>query len=118
MNTIQKKGKSKAPKMTLGNVFEDLGFSKEESALLAFKTDIHSLILRKIKEKGHTRRGLEHVFNEPQPRISELMTGKISKMSLEKLISYFYLLGETPRLILVSNRGNEIRKKKLKKKLA
>ncbi len=90
--------------ITRGNVFEDLGFSKADSQVLAIKTDLHSLIVKTIKDKGYSRRDLEGVFNEPQPRISELMTGKISKLSAEKLIQYVSLLGINLR-ILPSLRG-------------
>lgn len=38
-------------------------------------------------------------------------------MSLEKLIYYFSFLGEIPRPILVSHKGSEARRKKLKTEL-
>lgn len=79
MKPIKKKVQSKVSRITRGNLFEDLGFSNEESCLLAFKTEIHSLILKKIEKKGYTRLALEHIFDKPQPRISELMTGKYLK---------------------------------------
>lgn len=92
--------KSAAPNnpahITTGNVFADLGFSPVESRLLAFRTDVHSLIIKQVKRHGYDRRQLERIFDEPQPRISEIMTGKISKMSLDKLICYLFKLGAEP----------------------
>jgi predicted XRE-type DNA-binding protein len=37
---------------------------------------------------------------EPQPRVSDLMTGKISKFSLETLITYAEALGLHPQILV------------------
>ena len=79
--------------ITYGSVFDVLGFSPEEAEALKIKSDLHIEILRVIKKKKYTSRNLEKILNEPQPRISELMNGRISKMSIEKLIMYLQKLG-------------------------
>ena len=82
-----------ATRITGGNVFEELGFSHEESRTFQLKTDCHSALMRLIKLNKYTQRELSILFDQPQPRISELVNGKISKLSLEKLVDYLECLG-------------------------
>jgi len=73
------------------NVFEDLGFSSEEAAALRLKTDLHSKIV-KCAER-YTQGQLQKIWDESQPRVSDLMRGKMSKFSLEALVIYAEKLG-------------------------
>ncbi len=77
-----------------GSVFHDLGFSHDEIQSLKLKAQLLSQILRIVEKKMLTPRNLEKVLDQPQPRVSELLNGKVSKMSLEKLIDYLDYLGE------------------------
>jgi predicted XRE-type DNA-binding protein len=73
------------------NVFEDLGFSPEEAANLKIKTDLHTKIVRRA---GHyTQQELQKILSTSQPRISDLLHGKMSKFSLEMLLIYAQKLG-------------------------
>jgi predicted XRE-type DNA-binding protein len=73
------------------NVFEDLGFSPEEAAALKLKTDLHTKI---VKRAGHYSQGeLQTILDESQPRVSDLLRGKMSKFSLEMLVIYAEKLG-------------------------
>ena len=76
-----------------GNLLEDLGLSSEEKAALKLKMDLHAEIMRIIEKKKFTARALENILNQPQPRVSELLRGKLSVMSAEKLAGYLSLLG-------------------------
>ncbi len=82
-----------ATHVTRGNVFEDLGFSSEESGTLQLKTDAHTALISLIKGNKYTQKELSILLDQPQPRISELLNGKISKLSLEKLVDYLERLG-------------------------
>jgi predicted XRE-type DNA-binding protein len=83
-----------------GNVFEQVGFSPEEAASLKMKSDLHSQIVKAINKRGYTQAELQKRFDEPQPRVSDLMRGKISKFSLETLITYAEALGLRPRILV------------------
>jgi predicted XRE-type DNA-binding protein len=73
------------------NVFEDLGFSREEAVALKHKTDLHTKI---VKRAGHySQRELQTILDETQPRVSDLLRGKMSKFSLEMLVIYAEKLG-------------------------
>jgi predicted XRE-type DNA-binding protein len=78
------------------NVFDDLGFSRTESRILGFKADLHSKIV--LQAKHYSQAQLEEILGEPQPRISDLMRGKISKFSLETLINYAESLRMRPEI--------------------
>jgi predicted XRE-type DNA-binding protein len=75
------------------NVFEDLGFTAEEAAILQLKTQLHIEIMRAIRQQKLTPRQLEKVLCVPQPRVSELVNGKISRMTADLLTKYLYRLG-------------------------
>ena len=76
-----------------GNVIDDLGFSPEEAGAIKLKASLHAEILRVVAKRKLRSRDLEKILDQPQPRISELLTGKISKMSAEKLAGYLSRLG-------------------------
>jgi predicted XRE-type DNA-binding protein len=81
-----------------GNVLDDLGFGSAEAAAVKMKSQLHSEIIRAIERRGYTQADLQDRLNESQPRVSDLMRGKISKFSLETLVGYAERLGLRPRM--------------------
>ena len=73
------------------NLFEDLGFSPEEAAALKLKTDLHTKIVKCAAR--YSQRQLQTILDESQPRVSDLLRGKMSKFSLEMLVIYAEKLG-------------------------
>ena len=84
---------NKPSHVSKGNIIDDLGFTPEEAAVVKLKTDLLSEVLKVVEHKKPTSRNLEKILDEPQPRISELLSGKISKLSPSKLTQYLILLG-------------------------
>jgi predicted XRE-type DNA-binding protein len=78
------------------NVFDDLGFSPDEAAALHMKSLLHSKIMRQAKEYSQAQ--LQELLGESQPRISDLLRGKISKFSLETLVTYAEALHMRPEI--------------------
>jgi len=78
------------------NVFDDLGFSPEEAAALNMKAALHSKII--LYAKNYSQNQLQEILGEPQPRVSDLLTGKISKFSFEALIVYAQALDLRPEI--------------------
>jgi len=74
-------------------VFHDMGFSEHESLTLTVKADLYSKILEVVEKKKIKPRELEKILDVPQPRISELLRGKLSLLSIEKLLSYLEKMG-------------------------
>jgi predicted XRE-type DNA-binding protein len=85
--------KNEPSHVSRGNVFEDLGFTSEEAAVLRVKASLHIEILKAVKRRKLTPRQLERLLDIPQPRVSELLCGKISQMSADRLTKYLYRLG-------------------------
>src|SRR5271156_1295924 len=86
-----KKPAGKATHVTRGNVFYDLGFSSEETTALKFKAELYQAILKCAKK--YSQKELQKILGEPQPRVSELLNGKIANKSVDKLLCYAGRLG-------------------------
>ncbi|MFZ3342430.1 MAG: XRE family transcriptional regulator [Terriglobales bacterium] len=73
------------------NLFEDLGFSPEKAAALKLKADLHTKIVKVASRYSQSE--LKNILQASQPRISDLLRGKMSKFSLEMLVFYAERLG-------------------------
>ncbi|MDZ7875951.1 MAG: XRE family transcriptional regulator [Rhizobium sp.] len=68
------------------NIFEVIAGSPAEAADLQFRADL-MLTLRKLLEERNLRQGeIAELLGVSQPRVSELMRGKIDLFSADKLI--------------------------------
>ncbi len=74
-------------------MFLDLGFPPEKALALKFKAKILVAILDEIKRRKYRQAQLVKVLDEHQPVISNLLRGKITQMSIEKLLIYADRLG-------------------------
>ena len=79
---------SKPRHVTKGDVFEDLGFFGPEAASLRVKARILSALLACIRKRRYTQAQLVQILDDYQPNVSNLLNGKISKVSIEKLLHY------------------------------
>ena len=70
-----------------GNVFTDLGFSKEEAAVLAMRAELMARLRTVIDERGWTQQEAAKRLGIGQSRVSDLVRGKWEKFSLEMLIT-------------------------------
>jgi len=84
---------NKASHVTRGDVFQDLGFSPEKALAMKFKARILIAILDEVKRKKYSQAQLVRVLDEHQPVVSNLLRGKITQMSIEKLLIYASRLG-------------------------
>jgi predicted XRE-type DNA-binding protein len=69
-----------------GNVFLDLGFSKEEAANLLIRTRLMIEIEQHIGRENLTQAKAAKLLGVTQPRISDLKRGKIDVFSVDMLI--------------------------------
>jgi len=70
-----------------GNVFIDLGFSPDEAAVLQMRADLMADLRKVIKARKLTQAKAAKILKVSQSRVSDLMTGKWEKFSLEMLIT-------------------------------
>jgi predicted XRE-type DNA-binding protein len=85
---------------TTGNVLDDLGFTPETALELKLKAQIHAGILKLIRKHKYTARVLENCLGIQQPRVSELMRGKLHTMGIKKLLEYADKLGAYAKVTL------------------
>src|SRR5437868_1233919 len=85
--------RNKSSAVTSGDVFADLAFAPEKAMALRFKATILSAILTEVRQKQYRQSKLVQLLDEHQPVISNLLRGKISQMSIEKLLVYGERLG-------------------------
>ena len=85
------------------NVFEDLGFEREQAANLKVRADLMLDLRRYIEQQGWTQEQAAQYFGETQPRISNLMRGEIDRFSVDKLIKMLAHAGMEVRVEVVSS---------------
>ena len=78
---------------TKGSVLNELNMSEQDRLELKLKAALHQDILKLIQKKKITPRQLEKLFDIPQPRVSELLRGKLSLLSVSRLLYFAHLLG-------------------------
>lgn len=81
-----------------GNVFKDLGFEREEAENLRVRAELMSEIEKYIRRKGMTQAEAAKKLGVTQPRISDLMRGKIDVFSVDTLIAMLAQIGLMVRL--------------------
>jgi predicted XRE-type DNA-binding protein len=70
-----------------GNVFRDLGFSKPEAENLKIRTDLMIRLNKVIEGRRLTQAQAATLFGVTQPRISDLVRGKIDRFSIDTLVA-------------------------------
>ena len=70
-----------------GNVFRDLGFSREEAEHLKIRTDLMIRLSKLIDARGLTQAQAADLFGVTQPRVSDLVRGKIDRFSIDTLVA-------------------------------
>ena len=82
------------------NVLDQLGFDRQQVLELKLKAEIHQKILLLIRQRRYSARDLERILDIQQPRVSELTRGKLSTLSVARLLLYLDLLGATAHVKL------------------
>lgn len=91
--------------VTKGNVFVDLGFSREEADVLAMRVQIALEIEKYIQRKKLTQQAAAEFFNTTQPKISKIMKGKINEFSIDYLARMVGKTGKRPRILFQRGRA-------------
>lgn len=76
-NNAQKKKAKLVAHTTRGRVLDELNLSEQDRLELKLKADLHQDILKLIKKKKLSPCQLEKLFDISQPRVSELLRGKL-----------------------------------------
>ncbi|MCB1055438.1 MAG: XRE family transcriptional regulator [Acidobacteria bacterium] len=89
-----------------GNVFTDLGFEPEAALNLKLRADLMIEISKLIEARGLTQTAAAELLKVTQPRVSDLVRGKIDRFSVDSLIE---MLGHAgAEVSLVVNTGRRV----------
>ena len=85
-----------------GNVFSDIGFAPEEAANLQVRSDLMIQLRKRLDALRVTQLQAARLLGVSQPRVSDLMRGRIDRFSVDMLIK---LLGKAGAEVRLTVRG-------------
>ena len=87
-----------------GNVFRDLGFAPAEAAHLLLRSDLMLEAEKVIRHRRLTQTAAAKLFGVSQPRVSDLVRGRIERFSLDALVELLARAGMVVELVVRSGR--------------
>jgi predicted XRE-type DNA-binding protein len=81
-----------------GNVFRDLGFSGDEAEYLKVRAELMLNLQKVITLRGLKQAEAARILSVTQPRVSDLMRGRIDLFSIDTLIDMLARLGVRTRI--------------------
>jgi predicted XRE-type DNA-binding protein len=91
-----------------GNVFRDLGFSKEESEHLLVRADLLIQVQKAIESRRLKQAEAAKILRVTQPRVSDLLRGRIDLFSTDSLIDMLARLGVGVRIVVKTPRSKKV----------
>lgn len=82
-----------------GNVFRDLGFPAHEAEHLLVRSNLMLRLEQEIKARKLTQAGTAARLGVSQPRVSNLLSGRIELFSTDTLIDMLARLGVRVRVV-------------------
>jgi len=89
-----------------GNVFRDLGFRREEAEHLLVRADLLIQVQKLISGRRLKQKEAAALLRISQPRVSDLVRGRIDLFSTDTLIDMLARLGARVRLAVKADRLN------------
>jgi len=87
-----------------GNVFRDLGFPAEEAEHLLVRADLLIQLQKALAARGLTQAKAARLLRVTQPRVSDLLRGRIDLFSTDTIIDMLARLGVHVRFVLKPSR--------------
>ena len=69
------------------NLFEDLGFGPEEAENLRIRAALMVAVREIVEDRGLTQTEAAKLFQTSQPRVSDVMRGKIDEFTIDSLVN-------------------------------
>lgn len=82
--------------LSSGNVFADLGLPDADE--LYAKATLSLIVARTLRDRGLTHAEAAKLLGTTQPKISELVRGRLADFSMERLFRYLNALGMSVRI--------------------
>jgi predicted XRE-type DNA-binding protein len=87
-----------------GNVFRDVGFGGEEAENLRLRADLMIQLTRLIDARRLTQARAARLFGVTQPRVSDLVRGRIERFSIDGLVEMLGRAGVRVSLVVRTGR--------------
>ena len=87
-----------------GNVFRDLGFPPDEAEHLRIRSDLLIQLQKAIRSQGLKQADAAKLLDVTQPRVSDLMRGRLDLFSVDTLIDMLARLGIRVRVDFSSSK--------------
>lgn len=87
-----------------GNVFSDLGFGPEEAQNLKLRADLMIELTKLIEVRGLTQAAAAKLLGVTQPRVSDLVRGKIDRFSVDTLVEMLGHAGASVSFVVTTSR--------------
>ena len=91
-----------------GNVFRDLDFPAEEAEHLLIRADLLIQIQKVVATRRLKQAALAKVLQVTQPRVSDLLRGRLHLFSVETLIDMLARLGVRVRVVVTPLRRRKV----------
>ena len=85
-----------------GNVFGDVGLPEDEAEHLKVRADLLIQIQERLKARGLTQTEAAKLLGVTQPRVSDLVRGRIDLFSVDSLIDMLARLGVRVKVVVTS----------------
>jgi predicted XRE-type DNA-binding protein len=95
-NTVDKVKRTRSS----GNVFRDLGFTGEEAEHLTLRAELMGHLQKVIAARGLTQAEVAKLLGVAQPRVSDVMRGRLDLFSIDTLVDMLARLGIRATLVL------------------
>jgi predicted XRE-type DNA-binding protein len=82
------------------NVFRDVGFSPREADILQIRSHLMVRLRDIIEDRQLTQAQAAGLFGVSQPRVSDLVCGKIDRFSIDTLVEMLGRVGVAVDLVL------------------
>ncbi len=76
-----------------GNVFKDLGFPAKEAAHLLIRSDLMIQLTKLLNKRKLTQVRAARLLGVSQPRVSDLVRGRVDLFSIDSLVEMLARLG-------------------------
>ena len=87
-----------------GNVFRDLGFPPDEAEHLRVRSDLLVQLQKAIKSQGLKQAVAAKLLDVTQPRVSDLMRGRLDLFSVDSLIDMLARVGVRVRVVFTTTK--------------
>ena len=69
-----------------GNIFQDLGFPRKQASLMLLRAQLAVALRRWMEREGLTQAQAARRLGVTQPRVSEIVRGRVELLSLDYLV--------------------------------